>query len=91
MIDEEQSKNLEKAAERLAEFVENTGRKVRVLGAAPPTRKIMHTALNDRDSVDNTSHGFGIFRHLMVEPAGEKPVEVTATEAPTETSEQEEA
>jgi predicted RNA-binding protein Jag len=88
MIDEEQCKSLEEAANRLAEYVEQTGRKVRVLGAAPPTRKVMHTALNDRDSVENTSEGFGMFRHLIVQPVGEK-IEEEAPEA-TEETEQEE-
>ena len=87
MIEEEQSNNLEKAAESLAQYVEKTGRKVRVLGASPPVRKIMHTSLNERESVDNTSHGFGIFRHILVQPATEKAPE----EEENETSEQEEA
>ena len=91
MIEEEQSKNLESAAERLAEYVENTGRKVRILGATPPVRKIMHTALNERESVENISHGFGIFRHLMIQPAGEKTEVAAPPEPATETNEQEEA
>ena len=91
MIEEEQSKNLESAAERLAEYVENTGRKVRILGATPPVRKIMHTALNERESVENISHGFGIFRHLMIQPAREKTEDAAPPEPATETNEQEEA
>lgn len=93
MSDEEQSKELTKAAERLAQYVKETGRKVRVLGADPPARKVMHMALNDRPSVDNVSHGYGIFRHLIVGPASAAPEEAPAEEVDTEpgVSEQEDA
>ncbi|MBR58630.1 MAG: hypothetical protein CMH54_11510 [Myxococcales bacterium] len=87
MIDETTQANLEKAAQRIARYVDETGRSVRVLGVHPGQRKVMHTELNEIDSVDNTSAGFGVFRHLVLTPHSEVAEE--PVEEPVETSDDE--
>ncbi len=82
-FDESQTEAFEGAARRLAEFVAQTGRSARVLGVSPPERKVMHTALNDAEQVDNTSEGFGLFRHVKLEPKKEEEA-VAEPEAPSE-------
>ena len=87
MIEETAKNNLEKAAQRIARYVDETGRSVRVLGVHPGQRKIMHTELNELNSVDNQSAGFGVFRHLVLTPQSEsvdapadEPVDAPADE-----------
>ena len=65
MIEEKEAAQVEEAAKALAGYVSETGRSVRVFGATPPVRKIMHTAVNDQGEIDNQSSGFGMFRHLV--------------------------
>jgi predicted RNA-binding protein Jag len=66
-FDETQAEVYEHAARELAGFVEKTGRSVRVLGVSPPERKLLHTGLNDRADVANTSEGFGLFRYVRLD------------------------
>ena len=79
MIEEEEAARIQAAAEELGQLVSETGRAARIFGATPPVRKVMHTALNEDDGVDNASAGFGMFRHVVlrpqagqIEPAGEE-------------------
>ena len=78
MIEEKEAAKVESAAKSLAGYVTQTGRAVRVFGAIPPVRKIMHTVVNDDEGIDNQSSGFGMFRHLVFNQSA--PTEAPATE-----------
>ena len=80
-FDESKTEVFEQAARELAGYVAKTGRSVRVLGVSPPERKVMHTALNDADDVDNTSEGFGVFRHVKLTPKAEELTPEVSEEA----------
>jgi len=80
-FDESQTEVFEQAARDLAGYVAKTGRSVRVLGVSPPERKVMHTALNDTDDVENTSEGFGLFRHVKLTPKSEEAAPQDSEEA----------
>ena len=86
MIEGKEATEVEEAARDLANFVSETGRSVRVFGAIPPVRKIMHTTVNEDDTIQNQSSGFGMFRHLVFNAA--QPENTTE---PAETTESVEA
>jgi len=78
MFEEKEATQVENAARNLANYVNETGRSVRVFGAIPPVRKIMHTAVNDDEGINNQSSGFGMFRHLVfnhITPGADSPTE----------------
>jgi len=78
MIEEKEAEQVGNAARNLANYVNETGRSVRVFGAPPPVRKIMHTVVNDDEGINNQSSGFGMFRHIVFNqttPGTDTPVE----------------
>jgi len=83
-FDETQAEIYEHAARELAGFVEKTGRSVRVLGVSPPERKLLHTGLNDRADVANTSEGFGLFRYVRLDAQQDAAVEADEASAVSE-------
>lgn len=84
MIEEKEAAQVEEAAKNLAGYVSDTGRSVRVFGATPPVRKIMHTAVNDDTGINNQSSGFGMFRHIVFDQSSNEPPVEAAAEAATE-------
>jgi len=81
MFEEKEAAQVENAARNLANYVNITGRSVRVFGAIPPVRKIMHTVVNDDEGINNQSSGFGMFRHIVFNQA------TPSTDASVESSE----
>jgi len=81
MSEEIESAEFERAAQTLANYVDQTGRPVRVFGIDSHARKIMHTSVNENKMLVNYSSGHGLFRHLVFGP--ESP-EVAEDTPPTE-------
>ena len=58
------------AADRLAEKVRATGRRVEMDPMSPRDRRTIHLALQDEPGVTTRSDGEGRDRHLVIEPTG---------------------